>query len=114
MISFQANIKGTFASFRDSARAFLYVGVTSLWSLLASLLSPRALRPVLLPARSRRRGAGMLEYALIAALAVGVFLFLRGFFDGLFKNVTKDINDNLKDPVQTQTPIAPATPGNGG
>lgn len=112
MISFQENSKGTFASFRDSARAFLYVGVTNLWAFFAVLLSPQALRPILLPERSRRRGAGMLEYALIAALAVGVFLFLRGFFDGLFKNVTKDINDNLNDPVQQQ--IAPATPGNNG
>jgi Flp pilus assembly pilin Flp len=88
-----------FASFRDSVRAFLYISVTSFRALLVGLLSPRALRPILLPVRSRRRGAGMLEYALIAALAVGVFLFLRTFFDELFTDVTDDIKENLNDPI---------------
>lgn len=110
MINFQNDRPGVFASFRDSLRVFLYVGATSLWSLLTGVLASRSLRPVLLPVRSRRRAAGMLEYALIAALAVGVFLFLRRFFDGLFKDVTKDISDNLDDPVQI--PITPS--GSGG
>jgi len=112
MSSFRSDSPVNFASLRDSLRAELYLGVTRLWALLGGLLSPRALRPMLLPVRSRHRGAGMLEYALVAALAVGVFLILRQFFSGLFTNVTKDINDNLKDPVNTpiQTPIG----GSGG
>lgn len=96
----QNTYRAGFASFRDSIRAFLYMSATSPVALIVGLLSPRSLRPILLPVRSRRRGAGMLEYALIAALAVGVFLFLRTFFDGLFTNVTNDIKNNLNDPIK--------------
>lgn len=88
-----------FAALLDSFRAFVRMSTISFGVLLSGLLSPRALRPILLPVRSRRRGAGMLEYALIAALAVGIFLILRTFFDGLFSDVTNDIKKNLEDPV---------------
>lgn len=88
-----------FSAFRDAVRALVYVGVTSLWALAAGLFSPRALRPIRLSSRSGRRGAGMLEYALIAALAVGVFIFLRGFFAGLFERLTGQIDKKLENPI---------------
>lgn len=105
MKSFRHNqVTGLCADLRDSVRAVFYVGVTNLWTLVSGFASPsRSLRPIMVPARSRRRGAGMLEYALIAALAVGVFLLLRGFFEGLFKSLTKDIGDNLKTPISVPT-----------
>jgi Flp pilus assembly pilin Flp len=89
------------AGLRDSVRAVFYVGVTNLSALISGFASPaRSLRPVLVPVRARRRGAGMLEYALIAAIAVGVFIFLREFFNDLFQNLTGDIGDNLESPVE--------------
>jgi hypothetical protein len=105
MKSFRHNqVAGLRADLRDSVRAVFYVGVTNLWALVSGFASAsRSLRPVLVPTRSRRRAAGMLEYALIAALAVGVFLLLRGFFTDLFKSLTGDIKDNLETPISVPT-----------
>jgi hypothetical protein len=48
--------------------------------------------------RSSRRAAGMLEYALIALIAVGIFVLLRDFFGRLFGRLTGDIDKKLDTP----------------
>jgi len=91
----------------DGLRAVSVAAFVALWGAAASVYGSVVCRPVLARVRSSRRGAGMLEYALIAAIAVGVFIFLRGFLNGLFGRLTGDINDKLQNPVQAPVSTTP-------
>ena len=65
----------------------------ALWGFLNSLAAPA---PRLLPTRVRtRRGAGMLEYALIALISIGVFVALNTFFPDFFQGILDNIQDQF-------------------
>lgn len=85
----------------DRVYAGLLTVSVYVWNVVVGLFAWGQGSPVLARVRSHRRGAGMLEYALIAAIAVGVFIFLRGFLNDLFGRVTGDIGRKLQDPVQS-------------
>jgi Flp pilus assembly pilin Flp len=65
------------------------------YSLLHAVLTPAA--PQLAPARvaSRRRGAGMLEYALVALISIAVFGVLVTQFSDILSKLAKSIGDKL-------------------
>lgn len=69
---------------------------TSLFARLSALLSVYFMSPVLSGVSARaRRGAGFMEYALLAALAVGIFLILSRVFPGLFEGIIERIRGAL-------------------
>lgn len=53
-------------------------------------------RLALIPVRTRR-GAGMLEYALIALISIGVFVALNNFFPDFFQGILDNIQDQFDD-----------------
>lgn len=63
---------------------------------LQALLFPLA-TPTLVPLRviSRRRGAGMLEYALVALISIAVFGLLLTQFSDILSKLAKNIGDKL-------------------
>lgn len=58
--------------------------------LFVSFLAAPSVVPVPVPARVRR-GAGFLEYALLGALAVGIFLVINALFPGVFTGLFQRI-----------------------
>ena len=68
----------------------------ALFARLSALLSVYFMSPVLSGVSARtRRGAGFMEYALLAALAVGIFLILSRVFPGLFSGIIDRIQSAL-------------------
>ena len=55
-----------------------------------SFLAAPSLVPVPVTSRARR-GAGFLEYALLGALAVGIFLVINALFPGVFTGLFQRI-----------------------
>jgi len=80
------------AKTRTALRSLEALAFSTLVS-LGLVLSPGALQ--LAVARPRRRGAGMLEYALVALISVGIWLVLRGYLSGLFSRLTGDIDNQI-------------------
>jgi Flp pilus assembly pilin Flp len=69
--------------------------VTYLVGLALGILTG-ATNPTLLPVRARgRRGAGMLEYSMIALISIAVFAALRQFFPTFFEGITKSITERF-------------------
>jgi hypothetical protein len=67
----------------------------ALWGFVNAFSTPA---PRLLPVRVRtRRGAGMLEYALIALISIGVFVALNEFFPDFFQGILDNIQDQFDD-----------------
>jgi Flp pilus assembly pilin Flp len=70
----------------------LYLSVVSGLQWAAARLVP-ARQPVLV--RTTRRGAGLIEYALLAALAVLLFVAIKGVLDGNIAGPFRDVIDNI-------------------
>jgi Flp pilus assembly pilin Flp len=64
------------------------------YSLLQQVFAPTALTPVRV--MSRRRGAGMLEYALVALISIAVFGVLLTQFTDILSRLAGNIGDKLK------------------
>jgi len=62
-------------------------------TLLAAVTMTGA-RPQLLPVRNRR-GAGMLEYAMVALISIAVFAALFQFFPDFFGDITRSITERF-------------------
>lgn len=97
------NLKVLAVSVVSTFVMFGYVAGTHLWAAFSSLVGLAA-RPVpaLVRVRSHRRGAGMLEYALIALISIAVFLVLRDrlvtFFGTLMDRIQGEINEKSPTP----------------
>ena len=64
--------------------------------LTATAMTVSGVRPVLAPVRTRR-GAGMLEYAMVALISIAVFAALFQFFPEFFKGITESITKRFND-----------------
>lgn len=64
--------------------------------LAMTVMTTSGMRPVLAPVRARR-GAGMLEYAMVALISIAVFAALFQFFPGFFKGITDSITSRFND-----------------
>lgn len=61
-------------------------------------------RQTLALARVRsRRGAGMLEYAMVALISIAVFAALFQFFPGFFETITSRISERFNGTGNTPT-----------
>jgi Flp pilus assembly pilin Flp len=82
----------------SSLRAFAYLHARDV---AVMLCAPRR-SVVLAVARSRRRGAGMLEYALIALISIAIFFAIRTplteFFTSLTERIDTEINEDGETP----------------
>ena len=68
----------------------------SVWlRLMVGLGLARRPEPALVRVRSRRAGAGMLEYALVALISIAVFGVLIEQFTGIFSSLAETIGDRL-------------------
>jgi hypothetical protein len=70
--------------------------ITTIKTRLQAFAFPLA-TPTLVPVRviSRRRGAGMLEYALVALISIAVFGLLLTQFSNILEDLAKSIGDKL-------------------
>ncbi len=70
--------------------------ITAIKTRLQAFVFPLA-TPTLVPVRvvSRRRGAGMLEYALVALISIAVFGLLVVQFSDILENLATAIGDKL-------------------
>jgi Flp pilus assembly pilin Flp len=66
--------------------------IARIYAMIAAVLFPPV--PVLARVRSRR-GAGMLEYALVALISIAVFGVLIEQFTGILSNLAKTIAEKL-------------------
>lgn len=101
MKSITRNTARKFVAVRTAFQAAAFIAVTHVWAMLtafADTVSGARPLPALARARSSRRAAGMLEYALIALIAVGIFVLLRDFFGRLFGRLTGDIEKKIDAP----------------
>lgn len=72
--------------------------IVSIKSYLQAVVFPRV-TPALVPVRvrSHRRGAGMLEYALVALISIAVFGLLITQFSDILSTLAELIGDKLGD-----------------
>ena len=67
------------------------------YSLLQAAFTPAASELAPVRVASRRRGAGMLEYALVALISIAVFGVLISQFTDILGNLAENIGDKLKN-----------------
>lgn len=85
----------------SAVRAFAYTHASA----AAAVLAPRRALTLATIRVSRRglRGAGMLEYALIALISIAIFLAIRSplveFFQGLTERIDTEINEDGETPI---------------
>lgn len=85
----------------SAVRAFAYAHASA----ATVVLVPRRALTLATIRVSRRglRGAGMLEYALIALISIAIFLAIRGplveFFQGLTERIDNEINEDGETPM---------------
>lgn len=97
----KSTVKSRLLAAGSAVRAFTYAHA----SVAAAILAPRRALTLATIRVSRRglRGAGMLEYALIALISIAIFLAIRGplveFFQGLTERIDTEINEDGETPL---------------
>lgn len=97
----KSTVKSRLLAAGSAVRAFTYAHASA----AAAILAPRRALTLATIRVSRRglRGAGMLEYALIALISIAIFLAIRGplveFFQGLTERIDTEINEDGETPL---------------